>query len=355
MNTSRSALPSGASLIEVLIVIAILSLLMSLMFPAIQAAREAARRTQCANNQRQFGIAFITFESDRGAFPSGFSLRVTGPVLSSPEVQWHNFIADLLPFFEEGGIDAQYHRDAVFCAPENAIAIGTPLNIAVCPSAPEREAAPTNTFIPSLLITPSAQRASGIAGAALDILDKKYKATYQGGITDYSVPANADKNLATSLGYKVASNSIRELPSMFPWPDTNKLLQGVLPLLIGSGSAEFNERTRGKQITDGLSHTFMLTEVAGRPQHWQAGARMQMDEPLVSAWADPSIVFKIKETKTPAGKCLINCDNDGKIYSFHQEGANFLFADGHVDYLESNIEPRLLLALMTPDQGDATQ
>ncbi len=267
-------------------------------------------------------------------------------------MQMHSFISDLLPFLEENAISTLYERNATFCADVNKTAIATPINIFVCPSAPDRDLAPTNTYVPSLLISPSSQKSTGMTKTMLDALDKKFTATYKGAITDYSVPAHASRKLAQSVGYILEDNSIKELPSMFPLPDTKKLLAALLPVLVSSAVVEISERTRAAQITDGLSHTFMLTEVAGRPQRWQFGLHTSLGEPLTSAWADPSIVFKIKGVATADGTCLLNCDNNGGIYSFHGESVNFLFADGHVDSLHTDIEPALLLGLMTPAGGD---
>src|SRR5689334_14793155 len=70
----------GMTLIELLIVIAIIGLLISLSIPAIQASRESARKVQCSDNLRQFGIAFTSFESQHKAFPAGFSAKFSGPL-----------------------------------------------------------------------------------------------------------------------------------------------------------------------------------------------------------------------------------------------------------------------------------
>ena len=73
MTHTRDKAP-GFTLVELLVVIAIIGILVTLLLPAVNAAREAARRTQCINNMRQLGIAMPNYHSAMGAFPSGFTV-----------------------------------------------------------------------------------------------------------------------------------------------------------------------------------------------------------------------------------------------------------------------------------------
>jgi prepilin-type processing-associated H-X9-DG protein len=123
------------------------------------------------------------------------------------------------------------------------------------------------------------------------------------------------------------------------------------------GTVELSHHTKASKITDGLSHTMMMTEVAGRPQHWEMGLRTGRHEPLPSAWADPSAaLFDIRGIATEGQKCALQCANtsesDGEVYSFHDAGANAVFADGHVTFLSAELDPRLLFAFVTPAESD---
>src|SRR5262245_5731596 len=86
----RRSLRAGFSLIELLVVVAIIGVLIALLLPAIQQAREAARRTQCKNNLKQLGVALHNYESAHRVFPPG---RLNFPMVFSAQAQ-------LLPFLE---------------------------------------------------------------------------------------------------------------------------------------------------------------------------------------------------------------------------------------------------------------
>src|SRR5437867_2345524 len=107
-NFGESARSRGAfTLIELLVVIAIIAVLISLLLPAVQSAREAARRAQCTNNLKQLGLALHNYESAAGAFPpSGESTNFNVPTGTFAKTQFvdggWNALARILPFMEGG-------------------------------------------------------------------------------------------------------------------------------------------------------------------------------------------------------------------------------------------------------------
>ncbi len=129
MRTWRGPLRVGLTLVELLVVIAIIGLLVALLLPAIQAAREAARGTQCKNNLKQLGIAVQTYHDALRSFPSG--VIATGDDFRDG---WHSGFVLLLPYFEEENLQATYNFDEPWRHSDNRRAAGVRISQLNCPS-----------------------------------------------------------------------------------------------------------------------------------------------------------------------------------------------------------------------------
>ncbi len=124
------------TLVELLVVIAIIGILIALLLPAVQAAREAARRTQCANNLKQIGIGLQTYHDVHQILPPS-SLWQAGSTASMPTTNLYaNWVIMILPFIEEKNLYQQFNLKTTICDPSNAIARGTVISTMRCPSDP---------------------------------------------------------------------------------------------------------------------------------------------------------------------------------------------------------------------------
>jgi len=124
---TRRHIVSGFTLVELLVVIAIIGILVALLLPAIQAAREAARRSQCINNLKQYGIALQTYHSANKSFPPGAKLK------TSPTDIYASANTALLPYFEEAALHGIYNQNEQWEKQQLGVA-ATVIPIFKCPS-----------------------------------------------------------------------------------------------------------------------------------------------------------------------------------------------------------------------------
>jgi prepilin-type N-terminal cleavage/methylation domain-containing protein len=125
----------GFTLIELLVVIAIIAIMVSLLLPAVQQAREAARRTQCKNNLMQIGLALHNYEMAFECFPPG-SVNPTGPIVNTAEGYHMSWSVSLLPFMEQMNLFRQADMSVGVYAPQNRMLRSTMLTMLLCPSDP---------------------------------------------------------------------------------------------------------------------------------------------------------------------------------------------------------------------------
>jgi prepilin-type N-terminal cleavage/methylation domain-containing protein/prepilin-type processing-associated H-X9-DG protein len=328
LNVKRRSASRGFTLIELLVVIAIIAILIALLLPAVQQAREAARRTQCKNNLKQIGLALHNYEGTYGMFPPS---RIN---ISTPRFQqtWNVMV---LPFIEQSAMYTQYNFNTNWYAVVNDPITTTQLAAFVCPSTPSGRPLPTQALYDDITATSR-------PGQPL------------WGYNDYG-SINAVRN-----AFIVASG----MPSI----GTRDAMGG-----LGRGPGG----TRIRDITDGTSNTLLIAEDAGRPRQYIG--RIGGLNPRVGniafgtqftadgwSWADINNGFSIDGANTAGvqnsttgsgattivGTCVMNCTNDSEMYSFHTGGAQALLADGSVRFLSENISGAVLVGLVTLQGGE---
>src|SRR5579872_185409 len=142
----------GFTLIELLVVIAIIAVLVSLLLPAVQQAREAARRTQCKNNLKQIGLALHNYEGSFQVFPQARNVTAPDPTAPSGSGQYGaSAFTVILPYLEQESlyqrIDVTRSALASVNMPPANPAYSTPLPVFLCPSSP---GSPTVDYTPEL-------------------------------------------------------------------------------------------------------------------------------------------------------------------------------------------------------------
>jgi len=303
--TQRRALARGFTLVELLVVIAIIGVLVALLLPAVQAAREAARRMQCGNNMKQIITALHAYVSSTGVFPPG---RVGNDLGSAPQhekVGTSGFVM-ILPHIEQQALydmfdfsDGPWTYNDTWYQGSNSAAIAERPQVYVCPS-DESEPFSENT-----------------------VVGGSYKIDGEAATGSYALVAGtigAAGGLSNVIKY---SNT-----GVFFYSET---------MTIGD-------------ITDGLSHTVLVGEVVeGHTKNssniWSRSLR-EMDSfrstsnPL-NTWPSEPIYMSNYGLKV-----------NGAFASRHPGGANFAFGDGHVEFLEENIALDVYRALSTRDGNE---
>jgi prepilin-type N-terminal cleavage/methylation domain-containing protein/prepilin-type processing-associated H-X9-DG protein len=276
------------TLVELLVVIAIIGILIALLLPAVQAAREAARRMQCANNLKQIGLALHNYHDTHRIFP-----YATGG-----EGTYWSWSALILPFIESGNIyqqiDFRYPYNVVNAANNEAMKQFVPVYL--CPSAP----------------------APGLCTCCAGIP----------GIED-----SAEINYSAVATHRDGSEA-------YYARDPN-----------GTGVMYLRSKTRIADVTDGTSQTLLVAECdIDQNDPWKQSAGPSYC---------PNAQCTIGKLWASENRLTTAYGINGDVShlrpgprSYHPGGAQFVYTDGHVSFLQETIDQALLQALTTRDWGE---
>jgi prepilin-type N-terminal cleavage/methylation domain-containing protein/prepilin-type processing-associated H-X9-DG protein len=327
------------TLIELLVVIAIIAVLISLLLPAVQSAREAARRAQCTNNLKQIALALHNYHDTIGTFPPG---GLGDPVWNGT---WWNWAAFILSHLEQRNIYNSINFSITnITAVSNDVAATTDPNVTVWRS------------VISTYLCPSDSVGNGVVDNLQGLNYPLYVTKYTAAVTNY-VASTGDMKTGNLTWDKYSVES--PLGTPINW-GCGGVFRGM-----------FGECSNGKSIgirdcTDGTTNTFL----AGENSPNLNGALAWVNGDATYSSTVPPLNFRcyLKDGQidvdgqvcdfsqlnnfTGALHCYRNETCTYGFKSFHPGGANFAMSDGSVKFIKQTIDPRIYNALGTRAIGE---
>jgi prepilin-type N-terminal cleavage/methylation domain-containing protein/prepilin-type processing-associated H-X9-DG protein len=340
---------SGFTLIELLVVIAIIAVLIGLLLPAVQSAREASRRMQCLNNLKQIGIALHNYHDALGCFPFGKGPDYTAVLPNAALYARWSAHSQILPYLEQTNLSAAID----FRFPPETPDIGEP-GLLYLPGYqdPNRANATVCRIQLATFLCPSDMSVSGNWPGQNNYVANE--GTWLCDLTDGVVNMMAPNERPLGVFY-------------------NKSCVRLASVIDGtSQTAFFSEKIRGQGFPNPRSDMFMMSMTNSLDQTYQTcqGMSASMAMPLLSnqgaSWAMGEMVsttynhVSTPNTRTCAGMdssmmmggSMANMPVDIPPSSYHPGGANVLFGDGGVRFLKDSIALPVWRALGTRNAGE---
>lgn len=329
---------SGFTLVELLVVIAIIGILVGLLLPAVQAAREAARRMQCSNNLKQLGLAIHNHESTYKWVPAWgkeYPLTDTYAASNNPfftmtgDARRAGCFMQLLPYMEQSNITNLLDTKKPLVDPRNFPlpfpgglanpAVLSTVPVFICPSTPQGIPSDYGVYFQPLGF-PSGQQFT---------LPR----------TDYSPLRGIHSSLAVCAGLPNATTH---------------------NAMLGSNDMINRNKIKFAETTDGLSNTFCVIELSGKQNAYFRGRIVGVGIQLNSYYGDWNIARHARgysganpAAPTQPGCSFINIVNENSPYSFHSGGIQTLRGDGSVGFISENLALQTFVAMVSRDGGEA--
>ncbi len=333
---------TGFTLVELLVVIAIIGVLIALLLPAVQAAREAARRMQCSNNLKQLALATHNYHDINNAFPPDGFPEYNGGTRNR---HWMGVFARLLPFYEQGALYATLNFSKNFKRFTSGFS-GTQLDTPTDSALPNEDAARNRM---ATLLCPSSDE--------LMSSDSGERDTAQWYTTHYL-------GVAGAAGEK-APDYVEDYRALTKWNGTSISSAKSGQELAGNGLIYSGSNAGFFTLNDGSSNTFIFGELSWTKfmayRGWHRGTQMGSSTSIYYLSAKGSNkefginvarrAYHSGDTATYNAQSSIG--NYGAWGSNHSGGTQFAYADGSVQFHPDTLNVAILLAKSTADEGES--
>jgi prepilin-type processing-associated H-X9-DG protein len=330
------------------VVIAIIGILVALLLPAIQAAREAARRSQCSNNMKNIGLALINYVDVKKRFPAATQFRPNNTVFpnkaNGPGGTW---VVEILPYIEEQALYDQFDQKEASNHTKNAKVIGALLPWAICPSDSEK-ISPTG-------VDPPGMHNDGGGGVANPKADPVMGLWYPVSIGPTYMDAcpyctGARPNLCCQ-GAAFGGESVKL--------DNDPIGPiGTFPSFAGL-FGRYEKGIKPNSVTDGLTHVIMAGETI--PSHCRYICAHCPNFPFAGTNIPLNTFKKFPDSVSNSGASQID-DADNPEFggyaeacgykSHHPGGAHLVMADGSVQFTNEGIDFRVYYLLGARKSGE---
>jgi len=303
--------PHGFTLVELLVVIAIISILIAILLPVIQSAREAARRTQCANHIRQLALACNQHELDRGHYPTGGwgHAWVGIPDRGFDSKQPGGWIYNVLPYIEQTRIrELGKGLSGADSAAASAKRLAMPVPLLNCPSRRRPGALPATADMAHLQ---NPRETATVAAVAR---------------SDYAINAGSVRVFASFEGPATLAEGDAY---GYAWPDTS----------LFNGVSFLRSQVSSTAVTGGISHAYLLGEKYLNPANYYTGSDPSDNESMYNGFC--SDLHRYASQQFP-----LKLDTNGQpdFYRFgspHPGGCNMAFCDSRVATISYDIDLQL--------------